>query len=38
MTQTSSRANLTGEQIEEIKQKASESFWPHARPTKNMFN
>ena len=30
-------ATLTGEQIEEIKQNASEHFWPHSRQTSNMF-
>ena len=28
---------LTGEQIEELKQNASEHFWPHSRQTSDMF-
>ena len=28
---------FTGDQIEEIKQNASEHFWPHSRQTSNMF-
>ena len=38
MTQTIPNKNLSGEQIEDLKQKAIENFWPHARHTKDMFN
>ena len=38
MTQLIPQKNLSGDQIEELKQKASENFWPHARHTKDMFN
>ena len=38
MTQTIPNKNLSGEEIENLKQKAIENFWPHARHTKDMFN
>ena len=38
MTQTIPNKNLSGEEIEDLKQKAIENFWPHARHTKDMFN
>ena len=28
---------ISGEQLEELKQKAAEHFWPHARQTDDMF-
>ena len=28
---------MSGERIEELKQQASEHFWPHARQTNDMF-
>ena len=37
MTKSTSKSNLSGVEIEEIKQKAAENFWPHARQTKDMF-
>ena len=38
MTQLIPKKNLSGDQIEDLKQKAIENFWPHARHTKDMFN
>ena len=33
MTQLIPKKNLSGDQIEDLKQKAIENFWPHARHT-----